>query len=425
MRYRSWNNFNQKFPIRLALLAGFLLFAMSFAPVQPAAAQANPWYEFATGSCAAPNFATEVTAGQTILLVSGGLMSSSPFNFIVAPFGETSRPAWWYIEQTVYTDPNGSVCVEAFATAATDYGMFIVTIHSLDADQHQYNPATRGVSVLAAPTETPTRTPTETATPEPTETPTLMATSSPADKVAPTATPTPAPKSTRQPGPVVIAALTLTPMSTATPAPAITLTSTPTEIEKSTPAPTKEMASAPVVMVSPASTPQPTETPLPAATATPLPASPSPVPPTTVSQAQSVLIAQVPPTANPQIGSLTSHGNDDRLLKSVSGQTSAHNVGLTSQLVRQKPVSTDRTSRDYRSNDSNPVNQSETTSATHIQAKPVLITPQFAPVTVSTAAPQEGTNSTSFSPAADGLNWLPVLGAFAALAGLLASRIRK
>ena len=240
-----------------------------------ASADSGPWYEFATGSCNAPIFTAEVTAGQTILLVSGGLMAGSPFDYIISPYGDTSRPAWWNTEQTVSTDSNGNVCVEAFVTEASDYGMFIVTIHSLDANQRQYNPATRGITVLPAPTPALTAT----VAPESTEAPvpalTQTATPVPTETAAPTETQTPLPTST--------------PVPTDTPAP----TQTPVPTETQTPLPTHT----PI----PTDTPAPTQTPMPTETQTPLPTD-TPVPTDTLAPTQIPVLGETVtpmPTASP------------------------------------------------------------------------------------------------------------------------------
>ncbi len=325
MRNRSLNCFSKNSLTRLAVMAGVFLFAVLFAPTQLAAADDGPSIQLATGSCDAPSFTTEVYAAQNILVVSTGLMPNGPFNFVVEPYGETSRPAWWSIDETAQIDPQGNICVVAFTTASDDYGIFLVTIHSIDANQRQYNPYARGATVVPAATATPTPEPTtetstptpigtstiepmvtttpiptETSTSVPTLTPTPTATSSPVDKSAPKPAQTATPISTRIPVPPVTGGPTLTPASTRIPAPAVTLTSTPTSVEKSTPAPTKEITAAPMVVVSPSSTPEPTETSLPMATGTQTPASPLPVPPTTVSQSQPVMITQLQPTASPR-----------------------------------------------------------------------------------------------------------------------------
>ncbi len=232
---------NRKFFARPVIVTGLLLCAWLLVSVSPAAAEGDAWFNLATGSCDAPVFTDQVTAGQTVLILSGGLMSSTPFNYIISAYGEASRPAWWNIDQIVYTDSAGQVCVEAFATAADDYGTFLVTVHGLDATQRQYNPASRGVTVLppAAPT----------ATPEPTETP------------VPTETPSPEPTTTPEPTETPVPTETPSPEPTTTPEP----TATPEPTQPPAPAPTEAPAQTPL----PVSTEPPTPEPEPAATSEP------------------------------------------------------------------------------------------------------------------------------------------------------------
>ncbi|HLE28502.1 MAG TPA: hypothetical protein VI793_10320, partial [Anaerolineales bacterium] len=200
---------------------------------RPALADSGAWFELATGACDAPTFTSQVTAGETVLVVAGNLLAGTPFNYVVSPYGSTSRPSWWTIDEMAYVDANGNICVEAFQTATDDYGSFLVTVHGLDASQRQYNPPSKLVTVLPAPipTDTPTEVPTD----------------------APTALPTDAP--TGQP--------TNTPDPTATPLP----TSTPTSLPTNTPAalPTEPPTAQPT------NTPDPTATPLPTSTPTALP----------------------------------------------------------------------------------------------------------------------------------------------------------
>src|SRR3990172_6466544 len=190
---------HRRFAAWPAIVAGLLACAWLLLPAHPAAADDGPWFSLATGSCDAPSFASEVTAGQTVLLLGGGLMANAPLDYSVSPYGEGSRPAWWSVAQTVHTDSSGSMCVEAFATAAEDYGMFLMTVHGLDANQRQYNPPSQGLTVnpAAQPTETPTPEPSETPSPEPSETPSPEPTESPT--LEPTEPPAPAEPSTPAP----------------------------------------------------------------------------------------------------------------------------------------------------------------------------------------------------------------------------------
>lgn len=104
-------------------------------------------------------YVSSVNAGEMVHAVSGGLMSSTPYHWQVSPYGETSRPSGWYLEGTSYTDGSGNICVPVFQTATSDWGTFLVTVNSLDANQRQYNPASLGITVVGQPTPTPTATP--------------------------------------------------------------------------------------------------------------------------------------------------------------------------------------------------------------------------------------------------------------------------
>src|SRR3990172_2223920 len=221
---------HRRFAAWPAIVAGLLACAWLLLPAHSAAADDGPWFSLATGSCDAPSFASEVTAGQTVLLLGGGLMANAPLDYSVSPYGEGSRPAWWSVAQTVHTDSSGSMCVEAFATAAEDYGMFLMTVHGLDANQRQYNPPSQGLTVnpAAQPTETPTPEPSETPSPEPSETPSPE----PTETSAPTETPTPEPTTSPTPEP--------------TESPTLEPTETPAPAEPSTPAPIETPVSQPI-----------------------------------------------------------------------------------------------------------------------------------------------------------------------------------
>ena len=240
---------HRRFAAWPAIVAGLLACAWLLLPAHPVAAGDGPWFSLATGSCDAPGFTSEVTAGQTVLLLSGGLMANAPLDYSVSPYGEGSRPAWWSVAQTVHADSSGSVCVEAFATAAEDYGMFLVTVYGLDANQRQYNPPSQGLTVNPAvqPAETPTPEPSETPSSEPTETPLPEPSETPSPE--PSETPTPAP--TESP----------TPESTETPAP--TESSTPAPIEMPVSQPIESAPSTPAE--GPAQDPPPEAIPSPVA----------------------------------------------------------------------------------------------------------------------------------------------------------------
>ena len=266
----------RQFSLRPVVITGLLLFLVLLTSPQWVMAADGPWLKLATGSCDSPNFTSEMSAGDTLLIVSGGLMPNSPFYYKVTPYGETSRDPWWYIEQTITVDPNGNVCVEAFASSSDDYGSFGVSITALRADQHSYN-TFAVIHIQGAPTPTDTPTPEPTATTTPTVEPTAMPTTQPTD------TPAPAPSatatSTLQPTATSTIEPTATPTEEATniPAPAPTLTSTPTPTHSPTPVPTKQKKPKPTT-VPPTATPteepstatptvQPTATPRPSATA--------------------------------------------------------------------------------------------------------------------------------------------------------------
>jgi len=232
---------HRRFATAPAIVAGFLASALLALLTHSAAADDGPWFSLATGSCDAPSFTSEVEAGQTVLLLSGGLMANAPLDYSVSPYSEGSRPAWWSLAQTVHTDSSGSVCVEAFGTAAEDYGIFLVTVNGLDANQRQFNPPSQGVTVTPAvqPIETPTPEPTEPPTPEPTETPTPEPSGTP----EPTGTPTPEP--------------------TEPPTPEPTEPPTPEPTEPPIPAPTDGPSLQPIESSPPATVEEPPQGPLP------------------------------------------------------------------------------------------------------------------------------------------------------------------
>jgi len=118
------------------------------------------------------------------------------------------------------------------------------------------------VTVISAPTDTPTPAPTDTPTPAPTDTPTPAPTDTPTP--APTDTPTPAPTDTPTPTPTATPTVTPTPTPTATPTLAPPTLLPPAT---STPAPTTA-----------APTATPTATPTPTPTAAPVTTTSSPVP---------------------------------------------------------------------------------------------------------------------------------------------------
>lgn len=207
---------HRRFAAWPAIVAGVLGCAWLLLPAHPAAADDGAWFSLAVGSCDAPSFTSEVTSGQTVLLLSGGLMANAPLDYSVSPYGEASRPPWWSLAQTVHADSSGSVCVEAFATAIEDYGTFLVTVNGLDSNQRQYNPPSQGLTVnpAAQPTETPTPEPSETPSSEPTEPP------------APTESPTPEPSETPMPEPTESS----TPMPTETSTPVASPTEMPVSL---------------------------------------------------------------------------------------------------------------------------------------------------------------------------------------------------
>jgi len=282
---------------RLLLAACLLALTWSAALVRPAAADAGAWFDLATGSCDAPTLTTEAAAGQVILVVGGNLTAGTPFTYKIQPYGDTSRDPWWYSDATTYVSVDGDVCAEAFATSNDDYGMFWIEVHGLDANQRQYNPPGKLVTVLAAPTPTeaptevptdtpaptplPTNTPLPTATPLPTNTPTALPTLVPTNTPLPTATPLP----TNTPTTLPTLVPTNTPLPTATPLPTNTPTALPTLVPTNTPLPTATPlptntptarptlvpTNTPVPTALPTNTPSPTATPLPTNTLTTLP----------------------------------------------------------------------------------------------------------------------------------------------------------
>ena len=251
-------------------LIGLILWGSILA--RPVSATSEAWFELASGSCSAPTLVSQITAGETVLLLSGNLMPGAPMNFQISPYGQTSRSNSWSINQTVYADVDGNICVEAFVTAIDDYGGFVVLVYSLDADQRQYNPPAKLITILPAPTPTPTNSPTPpptdtdvpTAISLPTSTPTLTSTlppaSTPVATDAPTATPVPSQTPTSTP--------VTTDTPTATPVPSQTPTSTPvaTDTPTATLVPSQTPTSIPVVTDAPTSiptnTPEPTLIPL-------------------------------------------------------------------------------------------------------------------------------------------------------------------
>ena len=337
------------------MVAGLLMCAWLLISAGPAAADDGPWLNLATGSCDAPNFTTEVTAGHTVLLLSGGLMPSTQFNYIISPYGDTSRQPWWSIDQTVYTDSNGNVCVEAFATAVDDYGTFLVTVHGLDATQHQYNPASRGVTVL------PPHAPIETLTPEPTGTPT------------PTETPSPEPTEPATPTP------TATPVLTETPAPTETPTATPTEEPTQTPLPTSTLP--PTIEPTATSEPQPSETPGPT----------------------QEFVSDSAPTQVPS---------------PIGTQSPTDTSDVTHQPVAESPKLTlQRTSADQPFDRSNRLDRLEEQTAQTVRSAPILTTPEVASEIVEAplkAEPQAAVVTPA--PRAHNPIWMVTLGA---LMGLL------
>lgn len=240
---------NPRHSRKLAAIAGFLVSIWLLISANPAMAQAVAWSNVAIGSCDAPTFTTEITAGQTVLLVSGGLMAGTPLNYLITPYSETSRDPWWNISATAYVDPNGNVCVEVFATALDDFGTFMIEVYGLDASQHQYNralgftvhpPAAPTVepTASATPTETPTSTPTPTPSEPPTLNPTVTPTSTPTDipTLAPQPSPTPEPTEPPAPAPSEPAptAPTEPPVQNQPPAATIPATVVPTTVVHST-----------------------------------------------------------------------------------------------------------------------------------------------------------------------------------------------
>ena len=246
---------------RLAPVIYLLAFICGLTSARPAAADSGAWFELATGACDAPTFTSQVTAGETVLVVAGNLLAGTPFNYIVSPYGSTSRPSWWTIDEMAYVDANGNICVEAFQTATDDYGSFLVTVHGLDASQRQYNPPSKLVTVLPAPapTDTPTEVPTDAPTALPTDAPTAQPTNTP----DPTATPLPTSTPTALPTNTPTALPTEPPTNTPLPSPTLSATDLPDEEPAS--APTEEPPSAapteaPLEAVEPVASPTPVST---------------------------------------------------------------------------------------------------------------------------------------------------------------------
>ncbi len=274
--------------LSLSLCATLLLIVA----VHPASADDGPWLKLATGSCADPRYTSDLLGGNTLLVLSGGLMPNSPFEFIItARDGNVSQPNL-NIDQTVTADSNGNVCADAFPTAANDYGQYGITIHGLRANQQSYNTFTVvNVHAVPEPTNTPvpTDTPAPTATIEPTSTPVPTHTPEPTATVEPTSTSEPAntpaptatsePTSTSEPADTPAPTATSEPTSTSepasTPAPATTSTPAPTDPPTltATPEPVNTLAPtiAPTTTPKPEPTGEPTLTPLPTAVPTNVP----------------------------------------------------------------------------------------------------------------------------------------------------------
>ena len=125
----------KKFAARIILISSLLSVLSLFVAVQPAAADDGPWLKLAIGSCDAPQYTSEITAGQTLLVMSGGLMSSSPFEYIIAARTTDVSQPYINLDQTVMADSNGQVCVEAFATSNNDYGQYDINVHALRANR--------------------------------------------------------------------------------------------------------------------------------------------------------------------------------------------------------------------------------------------------------------------------------------------------
>jgi hypothetical protein len=260
------NNHLHKLAARCLLLFSLCATLMLFVAVQPASADDGPWLRLAAGSCTDPHYTTDVTGGETLLVLSGGLMPSSPFQFIITAYGDNVSQPYLNIDQTVTADSTGAVCVEAFFTAANDFGQYGITIHGLRANQRSYNTFTV-VNIHAAPepTDTPTPMPTDppvlTETPEPTDTPSPEPTDPPAPTATPKPTDTPIPEPVDPPAPTETPEPTNTPEPTEPPGP----TSTPEPANTPAPTGTPEPTSIP----EPTDTPAPTETPAPTITAAP------------------------------------------------------------------------------------------------------------------------------------------------------------
>ncbi len=259
--FRVTRPINMKTTIQLlSLVVGVFILA------RPAFA-ASAWFDLASGSCSAPIVTSQITAGETLLILSGDLTPGTPLDYKISPFGSTSRPGSWSINQTAYADANGLVCVEAFTTALDDYGSFIVTVHGLDSNQQQYNPPAKLITILPAPTPTPTASNTATSVPTNTPTPSLTPTITPIPSSTPTSTPTNTPTPSLTP--------TATPSETPSPSntplptdiPTLAPTDPPPTNEPPTVAPTDTLTPPPSATLPPATKP-PTATFVPPATAT-------------------------------------------------------------------------------------------------------------------------------------------------------------
>jgi len=217
----------KKFSTRFVLIGSLLSLLSLFVAVQPAAADDGPWFKLAVGSCDAPEVTSEITAGDTLLVVSGGLMSSSPFEFTIAARTTDVSQPYINLDRTVTADSNGQVCAEAFITSQDDFGQYDINVHALRANQRSYNTFTI-LTINPAPVATATPEATDTPTPDPTNTPEPTVTSTPEPTEPPTAEPTNTPEPTATP--TVESTVTSTPEATNTPGPTSTASPEPTNI---------------------------------------------------------------------------------------------------------------------------------------------------------------------------------------------------